>query len=151
MCNQTAIEIKVKTMTSTKVETKCTDRLLPLDVASQLHSARVNILSLLSSETTTKVLLCHCCCCWVSTHCTHYTEHSYSVTETHCLLVSKTFVACFCLNINDCAAFVWLIPDEWVSCSEKEMKRSLGICLVICSALIGLGRFDSVVVNSVWM
>lgn len=37
-----------------------------------------------------------------------------------------------------------LFPDECVSCAEVKMKCSLGICLVICSALIGLGRFDSI-------
>ncbi|TNN27804.1 hypothetical protein EYF80_062050 [Liparis tanakae] len=31
----------------------------------------------------------------------------------------------------------------WTSCTEGEMKRSLGVCLLLCSTLIGLGDQDS--------
>lgn len=40
-----------------------------------------------------------------------------------------------------------LIPDEGVSCAEGKMKRFLGICLLISSALIGLGMLYSMLLG----
>ncbi len=81
----------------------CTYRLLPVGVASNLHSAVSqsqsphSVSSLLSNNNkSTAELQYYCyCCCWVSTHCTHCTERYYFVTERHFCLSAKHLLDVF--------------------------------------------------------
>ncbi|XP_030601630.1 CD59 glycoprotein [Archocentrus centrarchus] len=59
--------------------------------------------------------------------------------STHCT-VPCSGLRHFCLLERSLLnLFVCGLTHEFVSCAEVKMKRSLGICLVICSTLIGLG------------